>query len=265
MNALASFVLPLLLSGGPELQVDNVRPTYGYLGPTRTKQGILPGDVAHFAFDLKNVKLDDKGNASYSIAVEVLDPTGKVFYHQPPYNSVARCFLGGNTLPCAAHLEVPAISKPGEYTLKVILKDRLANKEIVLKRTGKVLEPTFGIVHVGTFADREGRVPVGPVGTVGGNLYIGFGAIGFQRDKKTGQPDVAVSLKIIDDQGKATQSQAQSGRVNADVPADLHVVPMQFGITLNRPGRFTVELTATDNLANKSETVSFPIRVVPVE
>ena len=37
---------------------------------------------------------------------------------------------------------------------------------------------------------------------------------------------------------------------------------MQFGITLNKVGNFTVELEATDKISGKSAKVHLPLRVV---
>jgi hypothetical protein len=56
----------------------------------------LPGDVAHFSFEIKNLKPDVKGRVAYSIAIVVTDETGKVFFEQKPYNSVAQTFFGAS-------------------------------------------------------------------------------------------------------------------------------------------------------------------------
>src|SRR5579862_6708852 len=117
----------LLLAGGAanELAFENARPTYGYLGATRNaKGGILPGDILHFTFDVKNLTVDSKGNAAYSLAAEVLNDQGKTVFGIPPYNSIARNFFGGTSLPCSANLEIPLDTKPGAYTLRVIFEDR---------------------------------------------------------------------------------------------------------------------------------------------
>ena len=42
-------------------------------------------------------------------------------------------------------------------------------------------------------------------------------------------------------------------------------VPAQFHVSLNRPGKFTVELEAIDTVAGKHAKLSFPIRVQSVE
>jgi len=37
---------------------------------------------------------------------------------------------------------------------------------------------------------------------------------------------------------------------------------MQFGLTLNRPGRFTLELTAMDRVNGKQASLSFPLQII---
>jgi hypothetical protein len=40
---------------------------------------------------------------------------------------------------------------------------------------------------------------------------------------------------------------------------------MQFGLSLNRAGKFKVELTATDNVTKKKTKVEFPLTVVATD
>ncbi len=164
------------------LEIANAHATYGYLGALRVAaKGRLPGDIVYFAFDVKNMKLDETGRASYSLLVEVTDDKGHLIYKQGPTNAVAQNYLGGNSLPCSAHLEVPLDSVPGTHHLKVTITDRSSNKTVSLKRTGNIRAPDFGLVRVACFADRETKVPAASVGVVGESLYISFAPIGFAR------------------------------------------------------------------------------------
>ena len=45
------------------------------------------------------------------------------------------------------------------------------------------------------------------------------------------------------------------------VPEKALALPFRFELELNRPGKFTLELKATDTVANKEATVSFPVTV----
>ena len=249
-----------------KLEIVNPRATFGHLGAARPKgKGILPGDVAHFSFEVNNLKHDDQGRSSYSIAIEVRDSKGELFFKQEPHNAVAQNFFGGNSLPCSAHMEIPADAKPGTYAWKVTIQDRLANKSATVTGKGEVLQPGFGLIRVGTYADSEGKVPVSPVGAVGSTLYVNFAAIGFMRTKKDKQPDLAIEMKILDESGKATFAKPITGKVKSDIPDSLKFIPLQYGVTLNRPGRYTVQLTARCQLCEATSTVSFPIRILPLD
>jgi hypothetical protein len=248
-----------------KLEIVNHRPTYGYLGAPRPKVGLLPGDKAHFTFEIKNLKLDDNGKAFYSIAIEIRDAAGKLIYEQRPHNSVAQNFLGGDTLPCSAYVEIPFDAKPGDVDWKVTVKDRTTKQVAILAGKGKILEPTFGIVQVGLFADPDLKVPMSAIAVVGDSAYLNFSAVGFERDKDKKQPDLNVSMRIVDDKGKATLAKPLMGKIDSGVGVKDDAVPITFGVTMNRAGRFTIELTAEDRLTGKTATIAYAIRVLPLE
>ena len=262
----ASTIVLAFLGGdaaGPEIV--NPRATYGHLGAPRPKgAGFLPGDTAHFSFEIKNLKADANGQVSYSIAIVISDENGKVFFEQKPYNSFAHTYFGGNLLPAAAHVHVPLGTKASAMSWKVTVTDRTTGKSTTLNGKGKVLPADFGLVHVGTFADIEAKAPIAPVGVVGSHLHLGFGVVGFDRGKDM-QPAIKVQLQIRDEKGQLTSAQPLSGLVNKDIAADVKFVPMTFGLTLDRPGRYTIELSAHDQISGKTSTVNLPVRILAAE
>jgi len=266
---LSSVLLCSFLSLGAQegkLEITNPRATFGHLGAVRPKgKGILPGDVASFTFDIQNLKFGADGKASYSVAIEVRNGEGELFFKQAPFNSVAQNFFGGNSLPCSAQVEIPLTAKPGTYSWRVTIHDRLANQDAVATGTGQVLPADFGIVRLGTYADSEGKVPVPPVGVVGSTLYVNFAAVGFARGGKDKQPDLAVEMKIRNEKGEVTTTKPIVGHVKSDIPDSLKIIPLQYALTLNRPGNYTVELTARCELCEKTVTVTFPVRILPME
>ncbi len=263
MRATLACLLALALPPAQDndLEIINAHGTYGFLGAERPKSGVLPGDVFFFAFDVKGIKQDAHGKAKFSIKTEVVDDKGEVFFKEGPYNSVAHNCLGGDLLPCAAHLEIPADTKPGTYTLKVTIEDLATKKTKTFEAKGKVLEPEFGLVRVGTFADANGVVPAPPLGVMGSSLYINFSLINFQRDAASKQPKVHLSLRILDEKGNPTLKEALTGEIKDKINSDAKLIPLHFGITCNRVGTFTVEVTATDKVADKTAKLTFPLHV----
>jgi len=247
-----------------KLEIVNVRGTYGYLGAKRPATGVLPGEVLHFSFDVKNLKLDANGRASYSIGIEIFDDKGELVHRQNPQISAAVSNFGGNVLPCSSHMQIPLDAKPGVVKWKVTVTDNAAKQKATLSGAGKTLAPDFGIIQVGTFADREGKAPAPPVGVVGSHLYVHFAAVNFGR-KENKDLDLEATLRVLDDQGKPTMPQPLKGHVDKDVPAGAKILPLQFGLTMNRPGHYTIELTARCLVCNKTSTVSFPVRVLAAE
>jgi hypothetical protein len=267
MSQLFVPVIVALLLGGETAapEITDARTTYGHLGALRPKgAGILPGDVAYVSFTIKNLKADTNGKVAYSIAIVITDEAGKVLFEQKPLKASAQHFFGSGSVPAAATIAVPADTKPGPFNWKITVVDRTTKKSTELKGTGKVLPPDFGLVQIGTFADVEEHAPVPPVGVVGSNLYLSFGVIGFARGKDM-QPDITVTLKILDDKGQPTFAKPLTGRVNKDVAADVRHIPLQFALTLDRVGRYTLELSAKDEVSGKTSSVSFPVRILSAE
>jgi len=258
-------LVSLTLTGqAPALEIAEPRSTYGHLGAVRPKTGMLPGDIAFFSFGIKNLKLDDNGLAKYSVAIEVRDAKGKLFYEQKPFNAVAQNVFGGDTVPCSASVSVPMKQPPTDLSWKITVKDRSTDKSVELKGEGKVLPADFGIVRVGTFADAESQVAIAPAGVVGGTVYLNFSAVGFGRGKDK-KPDLKFDLKVLDEAGKPTLKKDISGAIKEGVPDDAELIPLHFGLSLNRPGRYTVEINSRCAIGDKTATVSLPIRILPMD
>jgi hypothetical protein len=265
LNVLAILAAVVIGQGDDKLEIVNARPTFGHLGANRPLTGALPGDVVHFSFDIKNLKTDAGGRAAYSMEMEVKDAKGELLYHLKPQNGVAQNFFGGNILPASSFLEVPLDAKPGIVAWKVTVVDRTTKKKATLDGKGKILPADFGLIHVATFADREGRVPQPPVGVIGSILHLHFATIGFARDPKTKQPDIEVTLRVLDDKGKATFAEPLKGELKSDVPEQLRIVGMQFAVTMNRVGHFTAELEGRCRLSGKTSKVTLPVRILANE
>jgi hypothetical protein len=261
MSVVAAMLLTLSSGQSGKLTVANERLTHGHLGPAREAK-YLPGDVIFLSFEVQQVTFDANGKASYAIGMEIIDPKGTELLKQKPRSATAQNYLGGNTLPCAANLTIPLESAPGTYIFRVTVIDNASKKGTVVERKIEVLPKDFGLIHVGTSADRDATIAWSPVGVVGDSIYLNFSAVGFARNKSTKQPHIKVAMRVLDEKGAVTNAAKMTGEAKSDVPENLSVVPMQFGITLNRAGRFTLELTATDVLTGKTSTVAFPVRVL---
>ncbi len=261
---LVSLPVLLLLSLIPgqtgQLNLTNVRATYGILGAPRPDTRFLPGDRFVLCFDVEGVKADDAGKVLYSIGMEVTDAAGKVYLKQEPRELEANNSLGGTSLQAFASIQIGLDQLPGTYTVKVTATDRATRAKGTLTRTYEVLPKGFGLVRLNTTYDADGKIAAPLVGE-GQVLFVNFLAVGFGRDRAQVQPNLSVAMRIMDETGRPTLAKPYTGEINKDIPAQVLSVPMQFIIELNRPGQFTLELKATDKVTGQSATLSYPLKV----
>jgi hypothetical protein len=92
---------------------------------------------------------------------------------------------------------------------------------------------------------------------------VNFAAVGF--DRKSEQPNLEVTMRVLDDQGRPTVAKPFTGAVTKGIPKQVLAVPMQFALTLNRAGKFKVEVKATDKVSGKTATLTFPLTVSQVK
>jgi hypothetical protein len=246
------------------LTIGNVRSTYGVLGPVRPDAKITPGDSIFLDFDLEGVKPDAAGKVGYTLALEVTNKQGKVEYGlETPEKEVLNA-LGGTTVAAFAQLDVGLEQPAGDYTLKVTAKDKGSGKSATISYPYTVLPKAFGIVRLKTTYDQDAFLPAPLLGD-GQSVYVTFGVVGFNRDSAKKQPKLALQLRVLDEAGQAT-AKPLTGEVKEGVDEKALGVPVQFLIPLNRPGKFTVELEATDQLDNnKTAKMSFPLTVQKIK
>lgn len=256
--------LQLTPSQGGKLDLTNIRPTYGVLGSTRPDTKFLPGDTFFLAFDIENIKVSDDGRVQYGMTMEVTDAKGKVWFKEDKEQERLQAvnYLGGTKLPAFANVDIGLNMPAGDYTLKVNVTDRAAKVSKELSQKFEVQAAAFGLVRLTTSYDDAGRLPAPMIGVPGQGMHINFAAVGFERDKSKKNPHITVEMRVLDDAGKPTLPKPFPGEVT-DVPEKLHAVPMGFGMVLNRPGKFTVELKATCNISKKTATLKFPLTVLP--
>jgi hypothetical protein len=256
-----AIVLCLAAGRAGDLTLANVRTTYGVLGPTRPDNKILPGDALAISFDIDGVKPTAGNKALYKIGMEVTDSSGKLLFRQEPRDQEAPWPAASKILAACATLQVGTGQPPGEYTVKVTVADRNSGATGDFSRTYTLLPRGFGIVRVSTTGDAEGRSPL-PVLQTGKSAWINFSTVGQARKEEHGQPDVAVAMQVRDQEGRPLLTNAPSGEVKKGVPDSAAALPFQFELELNRPGTFTVELTATDKIGGGNASVAFPVTVV---
>jgi hypothetical protein len=260
-------LLPVILSlslnlepSSGQFNLANVRTTYDNLGAPRADTKFLPGDKIVIAFDIEGIQADAAGKALYTIAMDVTDGKGTVQFKQAPRDKEATLALGGSRLPAFASIQIGTDQPAGAYTVRVTVTDRVSKASQSFSKTYEVLPKAFGLVRLATTSDPNGQFSL-PFPAEGQSLWVNFVVVGFGRDQGKGQPNLSVALNVLDESGKPTMAKPFSGEVNQNVPAQAQALPLQFLLDLNQPGKFTVALTATDNVSGKTVNLSFPLVV----
>jgi hypothetical protein len=243
-----------------DLALAHVRSTHGLLGPERKDETLSPGDTLFLCFDLEGVQVDDEGKVKYSMVIEVSDAGGKTLFKQAPKNLEAKTSLGGSSVPAFAKLDVGLDTPAGDYQVKINVKDLASGKEQSLTRIFKVLPKDFALVRTTTSVDVEGQYPAAVFGS-GQGVWVQCHAVGFERDRTSKQPNVVFEMRVLDETGKPTLTKPVTNIVNKDIPDKVAGVVMAFPLVLNRAGKFTVEVSATDQISGKKAKMSFPLTV----
>src|SRR5439155_13963903 len=118
---------------------------------------------------------------------------------------------------------------PGEYIVSVTVTDK--NKAGATKTLGRkfeVLKKDFAIVSVYTTADPNGTISVPTTGIVGQSIWVQFGIVGFERDKKTKQPNVEIEIVFLDETGKPTLKKPISDKRDSGVEEDKEAFPSRY-------------------------------------
>jgi len=248
-----------------ELTVTNIRPTHGLFGPTRKDADdlkLLAGEVLLLSFDIEGLKVASDGEVDYSVGMEVINnKDNKVLFKKEPEELKAANLLGTSRQPAFASVEIGTDTPPGEYTLTALVTDRAGKASKKISRKFEVLPKAFGLVRLQLTYPNGPLAP--PVGVPGQTLLVNCAAIGFERDKKTKEPNVVASMRVLEN-GKPTLEKGASGAVNK-LAEEQSVMPLTFVLPLNRSGKFTVELKILDKLTNKTSTQTFDLNVIEMK
>jgi hypothetical protein len=261
---------------GGDLEVTNVRTTFGRLGPTRKDTKYLPGDRYWLSFDVGGLQFDEKGVANYSIFMEVFDSGGKSKYKSLDVPKVLNSVQGSGKIPLDAFLDITSDTKAGMYTVEVTVSQNVGTEAKPDKKTAKakgkleVGEKEFSIVRVHCAYDIVDTFPNTPLFPTGGAAVVGqtvrlfFALSNFERHEfnKKNVPALQLQMRVLDDKGEPTLKKPLVEALPKEddvIPESLTVLPLFFPLALTKPGKYTLEITATDQVSKKTATATYPL------
>jgi hypothetical protein len=267
-----ALALATVLGGTPaqpagDLKLTNVRLTVGELGPPREGAKLLPGDVLFVAYDIEGLPIDNEGVARYQMAMEVTDSAGKLIFKQDPRELADFVPLRGNRMPARAYITVGLDQPPGGYVCKVKVTDPKTKAVGQLETKFEVLKKDFAVLAVYASHDPKGEISAPTAGQVGQTLYVQFSIAGFERDAKTKQPNVEIEFQLFDDKNQPTlgtpRKHIQDNMSPQQVKDGDGAFALQFPLFLNRPGKYVVQMKATDRVTKKESTYRLPVTIAP--
>ena len=270
----AAAVLTAAPSDAGSLQIKNDRFTYGIFGQERKDTQVIPGDILIVAFDIDGLQTKEDGSVGYSTAMELLNKDGKSVFTEKPTDREATLPLGGNRLPNWSRVATGTDAEAGAYTVRITVVDNVAKgkPQAVLEKKFELLAPRFGIIHVATGYDKPptSPPPAPPVAVPGQGVLTFFTVVGFQTNpgakaKDPLQANVVVEMSVLDDAGKPTLVKPFGGEIKEVAEDFKTVLPFNFPLMLNRSGKFTLVITATDKLAKKTAKQELTLTVLDVK
>jgi hypothetical protein len=261
-----AFVIALVLLGlgaGPvaALEVKNVRSTYGPYGGARPGNKLMQGDILWLAFELEGLTMDaDTGFVKYEIKLEVIDSKPQVIFSRTNKQQYYLS-LGKARLADRAQVFTGVEQAPGKYSVRLTVtdmggKDKKGGPSKTVSYNFEILKADFGLIHA--FSPS--------VAATKQDFTASCLLTGMARDAKQ-MPNVELHMTILDENGKPTLPKPFISYIPKDLPEDFDVkkekqIRMPFPIFLNRPGRFTIQIEAIDQISKKKASVSFPLQVL---
>jgi len=244
-----------------KLGVEHIEAAYGPLLPERKALEYVSQDLIFFRYLVTGAKVDEQGNVNVEALVQLTDANGKEVSKQTlPFKGTLS--LGGDSFSGSAYIVVGEQFLAGTYTLSVTLTDLLASQKVAFQREVKVRSAEFAVVFPRFSYDLEGRVLAPAGGLVNQTLHFRIGAVGFDRSQE--KVDLVSHVQLLDTQGKELLPKALETIVKVDDPKVVKTTSManfSGSLGLHRPGEFTLRITVTDRLAQKTATFEMPLRV----
>lgn len=259
-----SVLLGLTLLAAPvraKLEVRDIQASYGPLGPRRPSLEAVPGDEIFFRYTITGIRTDESGRARGELRLQVTSPDGKVLIdNKEAIGGVLA--LGGQTLPGTAQVSFGPDMPPGDYTLRVTIRDTLGADSTSFERTLTCVRPAFALVQLRFSLDEAGEIPSPAGGALGQTLHIHCKAVGFARTPaKLG---VVFTLQALDTEGKPLMPKPMRVEVvseDAEQVADTRSVNFNGRMALNRAGAFRLQIIGTDTLSKQQAEITAPLLV----
>src|SRR5262245_66517667 len=95
---IVAFILVAPCSALAKLEIKNVQPSHGLLGPPRATDDVYPMDEYFIRYQVTGIKPDNDGKADLEVSAKLVAPDGKVVFERKTPPGTRPLSLGGDTL-----------------------------------------------------------------------------------------------------------------------------------------------------------------------
>jgi hypothetical protein len=246
-----------------KLEIKNVQPSHGLLGPARESDDVFPLDEYFVRYQVTGIKPDKDGKASLETTVRLTNADGKVVYDPEPKGRRVDLYQGGNLVQASGFITFSDKVPPGEYKLTVTVRDLTANDSASFDRKLTCKPPTFQILMPRFARDADGKVPAGTTGLVGDALHYSLKVVGYDKSQK--KVALVMRATIVDNDGKDVGAKPLEVKGDITDPAkaaDSKHATFNGMVSLHRAGDFKLRIVVEDTLGKKTATFETPLKVL---
>jgi len=245
-----------------KLEIKNVQPAHGPLGPARGSDDVYPLDEYLVRYQVAGVKPDKNGNVELEVSVRLTNPSGKSVYETKPTARKFDMSLGGDVVQTFGFVTFSDQAPPGEYKLTVTVRDKGSNESTSFDRKITCKPPGFEIIAPRFFHDSDASTPAGTTLIVGETLHYRFRVIGFDTSQK--RVGLVMRAVMVDSDGKTLGAKPLEvkGETADPAKADTRRAAFSGVAALYRAGDFKLRIEVEDTIGKKLTTFETPIKVV---
>lgn len=246
-----------------KLEIKNVQPSHGLLGPARESDDVYPLDEYFVRYQVTGVKPDKDGKANLEVQAKLIGPDGKGVFDRKTPAAQRPLSLGGDSLESFGSFSFPEKAPEGEYKLTVTVHDLTANDTASFDRKLTCKPATFRILMPRFAHDAEGKVPASTIGLVGETVHYSLRVVGYDKSQK--KVALVMRATIVDADGKDVGAKALEVKGDITDPAkaaDSKHATFNGLVSLHRPGEFKLRISVEDTLGKKTVTFETPLKVL---
>jgi hypothetical protein len=223
----------------------------------------IAGEILFFSFQVDGYRVSPQLKVRLGYKIEALDPKGVPIVE--PVESVLDTEISEEDKewkPKVRHqIPVPPLALPGDYQIKVQIKDELAGSaataQIPFVLRGRQVEPSAALVirNFRFFRSEEDPEPLpAPVYRAGDAVWARFDITGYKLAKGN-QLEVSYGVAVANSAGKVLWSQPEAALEKTQSFYPQPYVPGSMALNLQsniHPGQYMIVITARDLIGNQN-------------